>query len=285
MDPMRFRIPLTVLLASLCIAISGASAKVVGTLAAIEGDVDVGRSSVWEMASVGDSVAMGDEIKTGPTGRAKILFEDESLLSIGVDSHITIDDHIFDPSGSSTSIFSLLRGKLNALVTEYYKTAGSQYEVRTATATCGVRGTEFVVRYDEVAEKTDVTVVSGIVAVHSLVDPTGPGVLVTASEVTTVEDGELPTEPARIDPGIIDRGLEDFEFIGASTIGGAGVGNAVASGAAVPAPEQAGISVAPLGVGAPDALNLQNDASTLAGAPPAAVIGIGQLGLDLGQPK
>ena len=275
---------IAVALGAVVLAAPSAQATGVGSFSVVEGTVETGRDGVWNPASAGASVVMGDEVKTGPASRAQLLFQDDSILSLAADSHLTIDEQVFDPDGGgSRSLFRLWGGRLNALVSEYYGMIGARYEIETPTAVCGVRGTEFLVSYGSDEEVTEVVVISGAVSVHGTVDATGPGVLVTANEVTTVDAGELPGEPGRMDAPLFQQRLRDFEFIGTGAAGNLGVDNAVAGGAVVLGTERVGAIGADVGI---DVLDLQqNDASTLAGAPPAVIEGMGQLGLNLGQPK
>jgi hypothetical protein len=137
------------------------------------------------------------------------------------------------------SLIGLLRGKLNAVVGEYYHEPGSSYEVTTATAVAGVRGTEFSVSYDAITEVTEVMAVSGVVHVHSVLDPTGPGVLVRASEVTTVAPGQLPVPPRRVEETVFRQHLDGFNFIGAGRAESLIASSSLRSGAALPPGERA----------------------------------------------
>jgi len=190
-------------------------AQEVGTVATLEGTADVGRNDTWTAADLGTAVSVGDKVRTGNPGRLSIVFQDDSVLTVADDSELVIDQQVYNPSGGAVrSLIGLLRGKLDAVVGEYYHTAGNAYEVKTATAVAGVRGTEFSVSYDPITELTEVMGVSGLVHVHSVLDPTGPGVLVRASEVTTVAPGQLPVPPRRVQETIFRQHLEGIQFIG-----------------------------------------------------------------------
>jgi len=254
-------------------------AQEVGTVATLEGTADVGRGDTWTAAALGTAISLGDQVRTGNPGRLSIVFQDDSVLTVADDSQLVIDQQVFNPSGGVVrSLIGLLRGKLNAVVGEYYHEPGSAYEVKTVTAVAGVRGTEFSVSYNPITELTEVMAVSGVVQVHSMLDPTGPGVLVRASEVTTAAPGQLPVPPRRADEIIFRQRLEGFNFIGGGRAESLVASSSLRGGAIVPAPERA-----PGRVGAlPPGQNPmeRHDASNLVGEAPAIVKATtGQLGI------
>jgi hypothetical protein len=96
-----------------------------------------------------------------------------------------------------------------------YKQRGALYEITTATAVVKVRGTEFVVAYDPVAEVSDVVGVSGQVEVRGATErPNTRGVFVTTKELTTVAKGKPPTMAKSISDALFRQYIEDLEFIG-----------------------------------------------------------------------
>jgi hypothetical protein len=254
-------------------------AQEVGTVATLEGTADVRRGDTWTAAALGTPISLGDQVRTGNPGRLSIVFRDDSVLTVAADSQLVIDQQVFNPSGGVVrSLIGLLRGKLNAVVGEYYHDPGSAYEVKTATAVAGVRGTEFSVSYDPIAELTEVMGVSGLVHVHSVLDPTGPGVLVRASEVTTVAPGQLPVPPRRVEETVFRQHLEGIQFIGGGRAESLVASSSLRGGAIVPPPERAPGRVAPL---SPRQNRMErHDASNLLGEPPAIVKATtGQLGI------
>jgi hypothetical protein len=268
------------LLAVLALCARATRAQEIGTIASLDGGADIGRGGTWMPAAIGAPINLGDELRTGTPGRLRIVFQDDSVITVGDDSHLVIDQQVFDPRrGTARSLIELLRGKLNALVSDYYHTAGNSYEVKTHTAVAGVRGTEFVMTYDADTDVTEVVGLSGHVEVHSMLDPTAPGVLVTAHEATTVASGRLPTPPQRVGETIFRQRLEGITFIGGGKTESLLVGNPLRAGAAVPAPERA--PVAGTIARAPHhGPNDRHDASNLVGEPPAIVKATtGQLGI------
>jgi len=255
-------------------------AQEVGTVASIEGQAEIGRGGTWQPAAIGAAIHTGDELRTGSPGRLRIVFQDDSVVTVSDDSHLVIDQQVFDPNrGVARSLIELLRGKVRSLVGEYYHTVGNQYEVKTPTAVCGVRGTEFVTSYDAVTETTDVVGISGHVEVHSILDPTGPGVLITAHEATTVHRGSMPAPPRRVEETMFRQRLEGIQFVGGGRMESMVAGNPLRAGAAVAPPEHAPEQGA--GPQSPRQGPLERrDAGTLLhGSPPIIGASTGQLGI------
>jgi hypothetical protein len=284
------------LLAVVClIQVAAAGAQEVGTIAAREGTVEIGRANEWLAAAQGAPVQLGDRIRTGTPGRARIVLRDESVLNVGDASELTIDQQVFDPNeGRFQSLIRLLKGKVRAIVSEYYEQPLASYQIETATAVSGVRGTEFVVQYDLATDSTSVVGIVGTVEVRSTIDPARPGVLISAYELTMVRRGEYPSPPVRIEERLFRQYLDGLEFIGRGRSEGRALGHALASGAAVPSQEQSSTvsaQVAPPPAPAPAAVQMPGwegsfipDAGTLVGQSPAIVeqllgAGRGQLGV------
>lgn len=255
------------LVAGLAASAAGAEA---GTVASVEGTADVQHDGRWSAAEIGVPVQVGDAVRTGPDGRVRIVFQDDTVLNVGASSFLVVDRQVFDPEGAgSRSLMKLLRGRVRALVSEYYQAPGSSYEIETDTAVAGVRGTEFIVDYDPEQFVTDVVGVSGTVQVNSVLDRARHGVYVTAGEISTVRQGRLPGPPPQLDEDTFRQYLEGLEFIGFGRPESLTASNTIVAGAEVQAPERAPEAPAP--AVAPTTDRPERDASDLIGQPPGIV--------------
>lgn len=262
-------------------AVAGATAQEVGQVVAAEGSAEIVRGTVTSPAQAGMVIEKGDELRTGRPGRIRVMFQDQSVVTVSDDSRLTVDEQVFDPDSSSArSNLGLLKGKVSSIVSAYYNWSGSRYEVKTPTAVAGVRGTEFAVVYDDNLDTTEVLGFSGVVRVHSLADLEGPGVLVTARQVSTIGRGRQPSKPYQVEDLRFRQELEGLDFFGA------GVGYHLAlpdplRAGNVPAPDRAPVAAvdAPPRPGNPDV-------STLVGKSPL-VFGknTGQVGVIIDFPK
>jgi hypothetical protein len=96
---------------------------------------------------IGSAVSSGDTLETGPDGSVGITFRDETRLSLGPGSHVTIDAFLFEPERDQLSFAAhIARGTLLYVSGVIARLAPERVEVTTPDGTVGVRGTSFVVR-------------------------------------------------------------------------------------------------------------------------------------------
>lgn len=286
MRPPRALVTIGMLLGTALLAIPVSAAEV-GTIAAVGGTAELRHAGIWNPAAIGAPVNIGDEVRTGRPGQVRIVFQDDSVLAVSDGSHITVTEQYFDPTkGQARSLMQLITGKVNAIVSEYYHRAGSNYQIQTRNAVAGVRGTEFIMSYDPAADVTQVFGVSGHVVVHSAVDPTGPGVLITPDQSTSVTKDQLPTQPRQIGGMLFQQTLDNLSFIGNGRAETLALLHGVTSGASVPAADRAAAVNPPPAPGSISVPNLGKcvDVTCLVQDSPQVVKAMtGQLGISLGK--
>jgi FecR-like protein len=249
----------------------GARAQEVGTIAELDGTAEIGRGGAWTAASVGAPIQQGDRLRTKRPGRLRVVFQDDSVLTLSDNSELVVDQQVFDPAqGKTQSTLRLLQGKVLALASEYYERARAVYEIRTKTAVAGVRGTEFAVYYDPRAEVTEVVGVHGRVEVHSVVDLLRRGAFVTPGELTSVAPGEFPALPAKLSDRNFRQYIEGLEFVGAGRLESLTIDHPVLAGATVPQPDRAPAATAG-GLGEKTNERMLRDASDILKAPPESL--------------
>src|SRR2546426_1747396 len=87
-----------------------------------------------------------DVIETQASSRARALFQDDSILTVGENSRVEVSEYIYDPANNQRStILRLFQGKARALVGKLFAGRGSRFEMHTPTAVATARGTYFVV--------------------------------------------------------------------------------------------------------------------------------------------
>src|SRR6267142_1432753 len=93
-----------------------------------------------------DEVLFKDVIQTQHESRAKALFQDDSMLTVGENSRVEIDEYIYNPEKNvRQAIVKLLQGQVRALVSKVFKANGSRFEIHTPSAVAAARGTYFTV--------------------------------------------------------------------------------------------------------------------------------------------
>jgi hypothetical protein len=105
-------------------------------------------------ASAGMKLEPGDRIKTGANGEAVILFFEGSVMEVGTNSDILIEQLNITPgTGSTTVRLKQFIGNTANRVQKLIDSA-STYEVETPAATAVVRGTIFNLQVDESGNTT-----------------------------------------------------------------------------------------------------------------------------------
>lgn len=102
-----------------------------------------------EVPREGVAVFAGDVIETKANGKVRVHLNDGSALTIAVNSRVEIAQmQVDDKGGHRAVLLDLIRGKVRSQVAKKYD-SDNTYVIRTKTAVAGVRGTDFVVSFEE----------------------------------------------------------------------------------------------------------------------------------------
>ena len=122
----------------------------VGQIKVATGQVSVDRKGQSMPGRVGLVLEADDVLRTGADGSVGITMRDNSLLSAGPNSILSLEHFEFDPTTSDGRFDARLRrGTLAVVSGRIAKKSPQAMTVRTPSAVLGVRGTEFVVSVDE----------------------------------------------------------------------------------------------------------------------------------------
>ena len=98
-------------------------------------------------AKVGDYVFKNDTIETGKDGALGVTFKDDTQVSIGGDSQLTLDEFLYQPKQEQYAFSTrLARGTLFMATGAIARLKPETVQVATPGGTLGVRGTRFVVQ-------------------------------------------------------------------------------------------------------------------------------------------
>lgn len=89
-------------------------------------------------------VSARESVVTGPTGKAQILFQDDSTVAVAPDSRVDIRDFVFTPTQSRFEL-GLNNGLVRVVSGEIVRRNPAAFGIRTPEAHVGVRGTTFAV--------------------------------------------------------------------------------------------------------------------------------------------
>lgn len=125
------------------------AADPIGQVKTMAGPVTVERAGATQPIAVGDHVFQSDVVVTAAGGTVGITFADNSMMSLGPDSRLVLDQFHFDTTTHEGSFdSSLQKGTLAVKSGQIVKQTPEAMHIKTPAALLGVRGTEFVVRAD-----------------------------------------------------------------------------------------------------------------------------------------
>jgi len=119
------------------------SADFIGTIKNIRNDVFVVRNFETLDSSKGFKLMSKDIIVTGDKSKAKLVFKDNTRITVGKNSIFEIEDYLFDKTKNSRAKFKAKSGFFQAVTGKIGKISRDSFKLKTKTATIGVRGTVF----------------------------------------------------------------------------------------------------------------------------------------------
>ena len=139
----KIRIIIFSLLIILFSSLQGFANEMIGVISAGIGDISNQKN---EKLSTGSKIYFGDTILVKAKSNAQILLLDETALTVGEKSELTIDEFIYDPKSKIGKIVSNIKiGTVRVITGEISKKNPDNLEVNVPTGSVGARGTEFVV--------------------------------------------------------------------------------------------------------------------------------------------
>ena len=147
---MKRFICLLVLAFSAHATLATAEEKAIGIIKISKGDSFVVRGKERTACKVGGSVFQRDVLETEKNGSVGVTLKDNTRLSLGPSSRLTLEEFTFNPRKEEYSFISkIARGTLVYLSGMMSKLSPESVSVKTPVATVGIRGTRFLIRIDD----------------------------------------------------------------------------------------------------------------------------------------
>ncbi|MBW2610799.1 MAG: FecR domain-containing protein [Deltaproteobacteria bacterium] len=152
----------------------------------------------------------GDTIVTMKKGKVRFKMNDGSILSLASRTKLELNKSVYDQKKKSRSSFlNMAFGKARFLVAKLLKFKRSEFKVKTPTAVCGVRGSDFVIEASP--QITSVTSFEKTtIEIASLKYPEAAPIVVPEFHTSKVYLGGRPTDPVKLTPEEIQRLKEQF---------------------------------------------------------------------------
>ncbi|MCT7567642.1 FecR family protein [Aliarcobacter butzleri] len=116
----------------------------IGTVSLLEGKATILRNGQTLSANIGDKVENKDVISTQVNSKIKITFIDNTIVTIGKESSLNIEEYIFNTSTKEAKTeLNVLKGAFHTITGEIGKVNPDKFKLKTKSASIGIRGTEF----------------------------------------------------------------------------------------------------------------------------------------------
>jgi hypothetical protein len=134
----------------------------------------------------------GDTIVTLETGRTTLKLNDESIMTMAPETKLVINQSVYDPAKKTRSSYiDLSLGKARFWVTKFSNFKRSVFKVKTPTAVCGVRGSDFI-GIATVNRSEFIALEKTLFVVLSLAFPEGEPLSASDFERVVVEKDKFP---------------------------------------------------------------------------------------------
>ncbi|MBI4990362.1 MAG: FecR domain-containing protein [Rhodocyclales bacterium] len=140
---LAFLLPLVCLGAAAQSPQQSATPNLAGKVELVEGDVTVhDRAKKPRKVAVGDTILEGEGIVTGKDGELHLNMEDGGFIAVRPNTKMRIVAYQAQGDEGDKGVFSLLQGTFRSVTGWIGRFNPRSYQVRTPTATIGVRGTD-----------------------------------------------------------------------------------------------------------------------------------------------
>lgn len=124
-----------------------AESQVIGVVKTVKATASVTRGQQTIPATVGTKLLLNDTLQTGADSSLGLIFRDDSVLSMGPNSRVTLDQFLFTPvEGKLGFLFKIMHGTIAYLSGVIGRLSPSTANFETPVATIGIRGTHFAVK-------------------------------------------------------------------------------------------------------------------------------------------
>lgn len=131
------------------ILVSASAWANIGTVTELSGSATIKRGKETISVAKGTVIEQNDRVET-KNGKLKIVFKDDTQVSVTEHSNLVIDDFVYDPKSGKGSLGLKATGGTVRYVSGAIAKDPKQVKINTPTAAIAVRGTDFVMSVNEV---------------------------------------------------------------------------------------------------------------------------------------
>jgi len=127
-----------------------ADSSVIGYVKVLKGEAWLTLADKTQKAELGSPVYLGEQLSTGHDGELGVTFKDETILSLGNDTSLTVTEFLYDPAKTELKLTAkMLKGALQYISGVIAKLKPEAVTIQTPSGYIGVRGTRFLVLVEE----------------------------------------------------------------------------------------------------------------------------------------
>ena len=125
----------------------------IGSISSFKGSVQIERNSQNVRAILSLPIEKNDVITTKDNSNVIIKFNDNTIITVGKNSSLSIEDYLYDTksSANSRSTFKFLKGTFKSVTGIIGKLNPEKFKLETKTANIGIRGTTVLANQEIVA--------------------------------------------------------------------------------------------------------------------------------------
>lgn len=182
-------------------ASSYADDRQAGRFVQLRGSATIERGKSRLSAKLKDGIIASDAIFTGDASRAKLLFIDDSVLTMSENSKLVVQEFIYSKGDQGKSVFNLLDGKMRSVVGK------TRFEVHTPTAVAAARGTVIYFDVGMVNNQSysKIICLEGTVQIRNIVSTVTGQVTLTPGTMVVVKANEPPPPPVPTPPTELEK--------------------------------------------------------------------------------
>ena len=124
----------------------------IGKIVAFKGEATITRDGKDILVNKNTLLMKNDTINTTSNTKLQILFKDETIISVGQNSTLKINDYLFEDNNVKAE-FAMAKGVFRTITGKIGKIAPQNFKLKTKTASIGIRGTQIVTSIADNTEK------------------------------------------------------------------------------------------------------------------------------------
>lgn len=127
-----------------------AAEEPIGHVKTVSGEASVTTEGKRVAAVPGTPIAQGSVLRTGKGGAMGVTFKDNTIMSFGPDTELTVDEYLYAPAQGKLKMASKIsKGTLNYVSGVIAKLQPDAVRIQTPSGNIGIRGTQILVKVEE----------------------------------------------------------------------------------------------------------------------------------------